>query len=1176
MVASPQDLDPLDVEHEKRLVEQALRTLRASRLVELSWLEGQTWEDLQQAMWGGPWHIFHFIGHGVFDQASDEGCIALSNEENRSRLLGARNLARLLDGHYPLRLVLLNSCEGARGSARDAFSGAAATLVRRGIPAVVAMQYEITDEAAIAFARTFYRAVANDLPVDASVAAGRTAISMDNALEWGTPVLYMRSPDGRIFDISTEALSAGPGREQPEDREEEERRNRLEELYTQARSLHRDQEWQRVVDVFDEINVLDPAYPDPEGLLALARAELAAVEQEQTVAALYNQGLRHMETEEWSKALEFFEEIQRLEPGYQDTERLLSQARQEEERRKRLDELEAKAHRLHRDREWQQVVETFDQMHVLDPEHADPEGLLASAREALERAQKEQDALHRYREGVESAWAEEALDRGEAERLRELKKRLELSLSAAGNIEREVMGDTLEATLGHQERAAREEKRRNRLEELYTQARQLHQAQEWQAVVDVFDRIHSLDSEYPDPEGFLESAHEQLAAREELTRRVAAIYDQGRRHIESEEWSQALECFREVQRLKPAYRDTEMLLSQVRDKLAKPQTLEVPDLSGQNAFQMRSILEDRGLKLGTQRKVSSDTVPEGEIVRQTPEAGTEVEASSSVDITISKGPSTVEVPDLAGQSASEASSTLADAGLKLGSQNETSSETVPEGEIVGHYPSAKAKTKRGRSVNITVSSGPQKVTVPGLTKCTLPQAEEALASAGLSLGEQEEVYSDAVPGGEIITQSPEGGAQTKRHSSVSVTVSLGPRERATTTTAPDFGPKRRDRQKQKEVLGAAAAVFAGVAWLASGALSVLGITYTGLGLLPGTILIIATIGTLGGLVGLHARQATSYGRLGVTGFLAAFVGTTIVLVGLLALSAFPPLWKLGFAGIDVGFVLLGVGLVLLRIANLRARALPRGYSLLLIVGAFGLFGYVVPGIGSFVSGLVLGLIWLALGYFLWSQSGITPGYRLRPEQVEPSLSRSEHQGVSWRFKVVMAAIFSALGIFGSILWTEGATPHPDLRGKTISEAAKITGPITTLYFQPSGLTLVGERQVDVGREEANKVRASVQPKGTIVDQSPAANWRTFEHNGRLISVTLSGGQESVKVPDVSSLSKSQATRVLIDAGLEPLLSAEFDRSGNPVAQSGPDETITGTRPSAGEVVNPGADIILRT
>src|SRR5215216_911851 len=251
MVASPQDLPELDVEHEKRLVEQALRTLRASRLVELSWLEGQTWEDLQQAMWGGPWHIFHFIGHGVFNQASDEGCIALSDEEGRSRLLGARNLARLLDGHYPLRLVLLNSCEGARGSARDAFSGAAATLVRRGIPAVVAMQYEITDEAAIAFARTFYRAVANDLPVDAAVAAGRTAISMDNALEWGTPVLYMRSPDGRIFDISTEAPPADPTLEETRDRGEAKRQNRrLDELYARARRLYQDQEWQAVVDLF--------------------------------------------------------------------------------------------------------------------------------------------------------------------------------------------------------------------------------------------------------------------------------------------------------------------------------------------------------------------------------------------------------------------------------------------------------------------------------------------------------------------------------------------------------------------------------------------------------------------------------------------------------------------------------------------------------------------------------------------------------------------------------------------------------------------------------------------------------------------------------------------------------------------------------------------------------------
>src|SRR3712207_9001905 len=56
-----------DVENEKRLVEDAIKDLRAKGLVDLQWGEGQTSEDLQQAMWGRPWHVFHFIGHGRFD-----------------------------------------------------------------------------------------------------------------------------------------------------------------------------------------------------------------------------------------------------------------------------------------------------------------------------------------------------------------------------------------------------------------------------------------------------------------------------------------------------------------------------------------------------------------------------------------------------------------------------------------------------------------------------------------------------------------------------------------------------------------------------------------------------------------------------------------------------------------------------------------------------------------------------------------------------------------------------------------------------------------------------------------------------------------------------------------------------------------------------------------------------
>jgi hypothetical protein len=208
MAATPDDQAPLNVERERRRVAAALDPLQDQGKVEITWLEGQTWRELQRAMRQGPWHIFHFIGHGRFDPERDEGFIELADEYGRSAPMTATQLGRLLADHPTLRMVQLNACEGARGSARDIFSGTASILVRRGIPAVLAMQYEISDQAAVEFSRSFYEALAEGLPVDAACGEARKAISLSRpmTLEWGTPVLCMRTPDGTLFSIQPGTL----------------------------------------------------------------------------------------------------------------------------------------------------------------------------------------------------------------------------------------------------------------------------------------------------------------------------------------------------------------------------------------------------------------------------------------------------------------------------------------------------------------------------------------------------------------------------------------------------------------------------------------------------------------------------------------------------------------------------------------------------------------------------------------------------------------------------------------------------------------------------------------------------------------------------------------------------------------------------------------------------------
>ena len=207
MISSPDDLPRLDVSKEWNKLNRSLKELIDRRTVELVLLEDATIPALLNHFRNLPFHVFHFIGHGGYDSATGDGYLVFEEEQEDegtegedksvgSHRVNGERVANLLQNHASLRLAVINACEGARASVADPFGGVAQSLVRASIPAVVAMQFPITDEAAIDFAAEFYEAMADYRPVDAALTDARNRM---NDAEWGTPALYMRSPDGCIF-----------------------------------------------------------------------------------------------------------------------------------------------------------------------------------------------------------------------------------------------------------------------------------------------------------------------------------------------------------------------------------------------------------------------------------------------------------------------------------------------------------------------------------------------------------------------------------------------------------------------------------------------------------------------------------------------------------------------------------------------------------------------------------------------------------------------------------------------------------------------------------------------------------------------------------------------------------------------------------------------------------------
>ncbi|HKX47785.1 MAG TPA: Stk1 family PASTA domain-containing Ser/Thr kinase [Gaiellaceae bacterium] len=218
------------------------------------------------------------------------------------------------------------------------------------------------------------------------------------------------------------------------------------------------------------------------------------------------------------------------------------------------------------------------------------------------------------------------------------------------------------------------------------------------------------------------------------------------------------------------------LYEPIKDQFQGADTVAVPYVVGIQAALATQDIEDEGL-VPQVRRVSNSDVEEGVVFAQDPQEGTRVDPGDVVRIDVSSGKPEVTIPSVVGQTSEDAVAELTRAGL-VAQVVEVNSDR-DEGEVTGQAPSAGLVVVEGTQVRINVSKGPRPVTIPSVVGVPYDQASAELQGAGFVVSRIDEDSDQAE--GIVTRQTPSGGSEGSRGSTVTVYVSRGP----TTSAVPD-------------------------------------------------------------------------------------------------------------------------------------------------------------------------------------------------------------------------------------------------------------------------------------------------------------------------------------------------------------------------------------------------------
>lgn len=201
----------------------------------------------------------------------------------------------------------------------------------------------------------------------------------------------------------------------------------------------------------------------------------------------------------------------------------------------------------------------------------------------------------------------------------------------------------------------------------------------------------------------------------------------------------------------------------------------IPDVRDQLVAPATALLRHRGFTVVSDDPQPSETVARGAIIETRPGTGDRLVRGRVVHLVASSGPTFYTVPDVRNQTqaaAQQALATLTAHGVQVRFAQK-SDDSVKAGLAISTDPGSGIKVKSGASILVYLSTGPPIVAVPDVTGQPVNDATNALTKAGFQVAATKK-FSDTVAEGYVIKQTPPGGGQAPKKSTVELTVSKGP------------------------------------------------------------------------------------------------------------------------------------------------------------------------------------------------------------------------------------------------------------------------------------------------------------------------------------------------------------------------------------------------------------------